>query len=308
MAVDRLQSMRVFVAAVAQGSFRATAESLRMSTAMVSINIAQLEDHLGVRLFNRTTRVHSLTEDGAAYHAHCVRLLQEIDEIEAGLAEASQAPRGWLRIDTATSTGKFMIGPLLSEFRRRYPDIHLEISFSEGIQVDADNEFDLMIRIGPLKDSSLTARVLGYVRSVFVASPDYLRRCGEPRSPDDLAQHNVIKFMHPQTRKLHEPVFLVDEKIQRVVTPGDIVLTEHDLRTQAAVAGLGLTQSLTIDVADAVQQGRLHLILRDYELKRIPVYALYQPGRRLPARMRVFLDFLAEHYPPDALIDPLADY
>lgn len=308
MAIDRLQSMRVFVAAVAHGSFRATAESLRMSTAMVSIHVAQLEDHLGVRLLNRTTRVHSLTEDGAAYHAHCVHLLGEIDEIEAGLAEASQAPRGWLRIDTPTSIGKFMIMPLLGEFRRRYPDIHLEISFSEGVQVEVNNEFDLMIRIGPLKDSSLTARPLGQVRSVLAASPDYLARCGEPRSPDDLAKHNVIKFMHPESRKLYELVFRIDGKMQRVVTNSDIVLTEHDMRTDAAAQGLGLTQSLTIDVADAVRQGRLQLVLREYELKRIPVYALYKQGRRLPARLRAFLDFLAEYYPSDVLVDPLTDH
>lgn len=305
MANDHLHRMHVFVKVVDCGGFRRAAEALRISTPAVSLHVSGLENHLGVKLLNRTTRSQSLTEDGAAYYTHCQRILSEIAETEALLARSRTTPQGRLRIDVPTTIGRLLVMPYIPAFCARFPQITLEMSFSDGVAIDHRDEFDVMIRVGPLQDSSLIAKPMGWVRSMVVASPDYLARHGIPRTLADLSSHRGINYMHPRTRKIFDWAFNQNGENIRVAVPSALVLTEHEARVHALVAGLGIGQVLSLDAAEAVQQGRLQLVLEDFALNASPLLLLYQRNRHLSAKVRSFVDFMSEQHATNTHFDPL---
>lgn len=300
MALDLFQRMQVFCRIVDSGGIRAAAAKLRLSPAAVSQQLRGLEEHLGLRLLERSTRRLRLTENGADYLSHCQRILSEVADTEALLARSRTTPSGRLTVDVPTTIGRLLVEPHLQAFWQRYPDVRMELIYSSGLEVDPRDRFDVLVHIGELADSTLVARRIGVVRSVIVGSPGYLARHGEPTSIEDLASHRAIHYLSPRTQKVYDWAIQRDGKPIRVPVASAFAASEHQTRLFAAESGLGLAQMLSLDVADSVRSGRLRRVLAGLDMVGIPVQLLYHRSRHLSAKVRSFVDFMAERYPGDA--------
>ena len=298
---DSLFEMTVLARTVASGSLSAAARELGISTAAVSRKLSALEARLGVRLLNRTTRRIGLTDEGARYHEACVRILGEIEEAEGAAAERRVDPQGVLRIALPASFGHKHITPLIPEFAERYPKIRLALSLSDRKVNLIEEGYDVAVRIAELEDSSLAARKLAPNRRVVCASPDYLRRHGVPRTPQDLVTHNCLTttefdmvwdYQDPQGRP------------GSVRISGRYACDNWEVLRDWAVAGLGVALKSTWDVYRDIADGSLQLLLPRYTFgSDVGIYAVYPHRRYLPAKTRVFIDFLADSFGPDPYWD-----
>jgi DNA-binding transcriptional LysR family regulator len=295
--MDIVAGMRVFVAVVEAGGFSAAAARLGMSRAMVSKHVARLEDHLGARLLNRTTRRLSLTESGTAFHERSAQILADIAEAEQIAGGATVQPRGVLRITLPLSFGLHRLGPVVADYAREYPQVKLDLSLSDRRVDLVDEGFDLAIRIGRLPESGLIARRLGSERSIIVASPAYLERHGVPESPADLARHVCLGYSlvrGGEDWRLQGPNGVVS-----VRCAGPIKADNGDILRQAAVQGAGMILQPRFIVEDEVRAGRLVRVLADHASEELGIYAVYPSRRHLSAKVRSFIDFLAQHLPTD---------
>jgi len=289
---DRARSLEVFAAVAAQGSFSAAGRVLDLTPSAVSRTVDRIEARLGVRLLLRTTRALTLTAEGQAYLGAARRILTDLDDAEQAIADQG-APRGRLRVSAALSHGRLCIVPLLGEFARLYPHILVDISLSDSIVDVAAGQADVAIRFGPLADSGLTARKLGENGRVIVASPDYLARHGTPRVPADLHDHNCLNFNFRRA----EPVwpFCDGQSDYAMSVTGSIEANNGETLGQLAAAGVGITRVGAFSVADELADGRLVPILEEYNPGDIEViHAVFVGGANTPARVRVFVDFLAD--------------
>jgi DNA-binding transcriptional LysR family regulator len=289
---DRARSLEVFAAVAAQGSFSAAGRVLGLTPSAVSRTVDRIEARLGVRLLLRTTRALTLTAEGHAYLGAARRILTDLDDAEQAIADQG-APRGRLRVSAALSHGRLCIVPLLGEFARLYPHILVDISLSDSIVDVAAGQADVAIRFGPLADSGLTARKLGENGRVIVASPDYLARYGTPRVPADLHDHNCLNFNFRRA----EPVwpFCDGQSDYAMTVTGNIEANNGETLGQLAAAGVGITRVGAFSVADELADGRLVPVLEEFNPGDIEViHAVFVGGANTPARVRVFVDFLAE--------------
>lgn len=289
---DRARSLEVFAAVAAQGSFSAAGRVLGLTPSAVSRTVDRIEARLGVRLLLRTTRALTLTAEGQAYLGAARRILTDLDDAEQAIADQG-APRGRLRVSAALSHGRLCIVPLLGEFARLYPHILVDISLSDSIVDVAAGQADVAIRFGPLADSGLTARKLGENGRVIVASPDYLARHGTPRVPADLHDHNCLNFNFRRA----EPVwpFCDGQSDYAMSVTGSIEANNGETLGQLAAAGVGITRVGAFSVADELADGRLVPILEEFNPGDIEViHAVFVGGANTPARVRVFVDFLAD--------------
>jgi DNA-binding transcriptional LysR family regulator len=289
---DRARSLEVFAAVAAQGSFSAAGRVLGLTPSAVSRTVDRIEARLGVRLLLRTTRALTLTAEGQAYLGAARRILTDLDDAEQAIADQG-APRGRLRVSAALSHGRLCIVPLLGEFARLYPHILVDISLSDSIVDVAAGQGDVAIRFGPLADSGLTARKLGENGRVIVASPDYLARYGTPRVPADLHDHNCLNFNFRRA----EPVwpFCDGQSDYAMTVTGNIEANNGETLGQLAAAGVGITRVGAFSVADELADGRLVPVLEEFNPGDIEViHAVFVGGANTPARVRVFVDFLAE--------------
>ncbi|APR52782.1 LysR family transcriptional regulator [Sphingomonas koreensis] len=289
---DRARSLEVFAAVAAQGSFSAAGRVLGLTPSAVSRTVDRIEARLGVRLLLRTTRALTLTAEGQAYLGAARRILTDLDDAEQAIADQG-APRGRLRVSAALSHGRLCIVPLLGEFARLYPHILVDISLSDSIVDVAAGQADVAIRFGPLADSGLTARKLGENGRVIVASPDYLARYGTPRVPADLHDHNCLNFNFRRA----EPVwpFCDGQSDYAMTVTGNIEANNGETLGQLAAAGVGITRVGAFSVADELADGRLVPVLEEFNPGDIEViHAVFVGGANTPARVRVFVDFLAE--------------
>jgi len=289
---DRARSLEVFAAVAAQGSFSAAGRVLGLTPSAVSRTVDRIEARLGVRLLLRTTRALTLTAEGQAYLGAARRILTDLDDAEQAIADQG-APRGRLRVSAALSHGRLCIVPLLGEFARLYPHILVDISLSDSIVDVAAGQADVAIRFGPLADSGLTARKLGENGRVIVASPDYLARHGTPRVPADLHDHNCLNFNFRRA----EPVwpFCDGQSDYAMTVTGNIEANNGETLGQLAAAGVGITRVGAFSVADELADGRLVPVLEEFNPGDIEViHAVFVGGANTPARVRVFVDFLAE--------------
>jgi len=306
---DLVHGMLVFSKVVQAGSLTAAARELGVSTAVVSRTLAALEARLGVRLVNRTTRSLHLTDEGADYYETCQRILTEIEEADAAVSARRVEPQGLLRVALPASFGHNHIAPLIPRFAERYPKIELALSLSDRAVNVIEEGFDLAIRIAELKDSSLAARKLAPNRRVVCASPAYLRQHGEPRTPQDLAQHNCLIATWEQgmamTWEYKSPV----GKRGSVRVTGRYACDNWEVLREWAVAGLGVALKSTWDVRKHLEDGSLVPLLPGYEFgTEVGIYAVYPHRRHLPAKTRVFIDFLAESFGPEPYWDqPVGD-
>lgn len=292
---DRARAMEVFRTVAAAGSFSAAAHTLGLTPSGVSRTVDRIEARLGVRLLIRTTRLLTLTAEGQAYLAAARRILADLDDTEQTIADQG-APRGRLRVSASLSHGRLCVVPLLGHFARRFPHILVDINLTDEVVDIAGGRADVGIRFGPLADSALVARRLGTTRRVIVAAPNYLARHGTPAVPDDLARHNCLTFNFRRS----EPIwpFRVDGRDVVLNVRGGIEANNGETLGQLAVAGVGLTRVGAFSVADHLAAGRLVPLLEPFNPGDVEeIHAVFVGGANLPARVRVFVDFLVAELP-----------
>lgn len=289
---DRAREMEVFSSVAQSGSFSAAGRALGLTPSAVSRTIDRIEARLGVRLMLRTTRVLTLTAEGQTYLGAARRILADLDDAEQSIADQG-APRGRVRVSAALAHGRMSVVPLLGAFVRLYPHILVDISLTDAVVDVAAGQADVAIRFGKLPDSPLTARRLGETGRTVVASPDYLARRGTPRVPEDLHDHDCLNFNFRRA----EPVwpFRRDGRDYALTVSGPVEANNGETLTQLALAGVGVTRVGNFSVADAIDDGRLVPLLEDFNSgDREPIHAVFVGGANMPARVRVFVDFLAE--------------
>lgn len=298
---DSIQEMAVFARVVGAGSLSAAARELGLSPALVSRRLAGLEARLGVRLINRTTRSLHLTDDGARYYEACARVLADIEEADAAVAAGRVEPRGVLRVALPASFGHQHIAPLVPRFAERYPKIQLALSLSDRNVNLIEEGFDLAVRIAHLEDSSLTARKLAPNRRVVCASPSYLERHGTPRTPDELLHHNCLTTNEFAMEWDYKGP---DGRPGSVRVSGRYSCDNWEVLREWALAGLGIALKSTWDVHRLLADGSLVEVCPGYTFHSdVAIYAVYPSRRFLPAKTRVFIEFLAESFGPDPYWD-----
>lgn len=315
--MDKFEAMRVFVSVAEARSFAAAGRALRLSASAVTRAVSALEEHIGVPLLLRTTRLVRLTEAGEQYLADCKRILLDLQEAEAQAGGAYAEPQGRLAVTAPVQFGRLHVAPLLTDFLARHPGLTARAVFLDRVVHMIDEGFDVALRIAHLPDSSLTAVRVGSVRRVVVASPAYLAARGEPRHPRDLAEHEAIgtapdggnsrPWCFPDAPSVPGDSAAAHARSLREVPPPRIALTVNtgDVAIASARAGHGLARALSYQVADDVQAGRLRVVLADYEPPRIPVHLVYPEGRRAAAKVRAFVDFAAQRLRANPVLNPV---
>lgn len=289
--MDRLQTMLVFVAVVEEAGFSAAARRLNMSPPSVTRAVSELEDHLGTRLFHRTTRSVELTEVGRTYLADCRHILLEIEEARNRAVGLQETPRGKVTVTASVLFGRMVVTPILLGLLDRYPEISVETLFVDRVTHLIDEDIDVAIRIAELPDSSLTAVRVGQVRQVLCASPQYLEANGVPRKPADLAGHATITFRHMTPNG--EWLFRHDGKVSRHRVHSRLVTNAASTAIAAALEGKGVTRALSYMVAPELKSGALVTVLDDYEVPPIPVHVVHKELGHVSARVRTVVDYLA---------------
>ncbi|WP_241649071.1 LysR family transcriptional regulator [Paenirhodobacter populi] len=284
----------MFVAVLDTGSFAEAARRLGVSGGQASKLISRLESDLGVQLLKRTTRALSPTEVGQAYYARLKGILEDYDALEASVRNASGAPAGRLRLSAPMSFGTVRLAPRLLDFARAFPDIQLDVSFSDRTVNLIDEGFDMAVRIGAPADSSLIARRLCAVRVVVVAAPDYLARHGVPLAPADLATRDCIidtNFRDPENWRFHLPGGVVT-----VPVSGRLRFSNGEATLAAAEAGLGIARVPSFIAGDALRAGRVRALFRGTEDPSHSLHAVYPAAKHLAVKVRALVDFLATCY------------
>ena len=289
--MNPFEDMRLFCQVMESGSFTAAAEQLGLSKQFVSRRLIQLEDRLGVRLLNRSTRRLDVTPLGQSYYESALRLLGEVEQVEQGIAGQNSEPRGTLRLSAPLSFAMAHLGCLLPLFLQRHPHVSVEVDLSDR-PVDLIGEgYDLVLRIGTLEDSTLIARRIGSVQRVYCASPEYLAQRGTPLKPDDLGDHDCLPYGHGRQVQWR---FLSKGKVQSVNVSGRMRVNNGELLRDTAIAGLGVTYLPTFIVADALQDGRLVTVLEAFAPEALTLSAVYPQHRQSARPVQALVEFLRE--------------
>ena len=296
--MDRLESMRVFVAVAEDQGFAPAARRLAMSPPAVTRAVAALEERIGTRLFHRTTRIVRLTEAGDRYLADCKRILGEVEEAEASAAGSHAEPRGHLAVTAPVMFGRMHVAPVVLEFLARHPRVTARMLFLDRVADLIDEGLDIAIRIAHLPDSSLHAIRVGSVRRVVCASPEYLAARGTPRIPADLSQHDAIAFsLGPAAEEWSFASGATVTPLTR------LVVNSNDVAIAAAAAGRGVARVLSYQIAPELRACRLQVVLAEFEPPPIPISVVYAEGRRAAAKVRAFVDFAVERLRADRSLD-----
>lgn len=301
MAIDIVASMRVYNAVVDAGSFAGAADKLDLSRGMATRYVAQLEEHLGVRLLNRTTRKLSLTEAGRDYHERATEVLAMIEEAESSVAQEASIPRGTLRVASSHAFGVRHLGWAITEYVQRYPDVHVDVTLNDRVVDLVAEGFDLGIRIATKIDPGLVTRKLTRIRIVACASPEYLKKHGTPKSPEELADHNCLSYAYLDSP--NEWHFKNKGEERKVLVSGNLRGNSGDILRNAAIEGLGVIQQPTFLIYEALRGNKLVPILTDWEINDFTLFAVYPNRKHLPPKVRSFIDFLVERFGPDPYWD-----
>jgi DNA-binding transcriptional LysR family regulator len=284
--------MSVLVASAEEGSFSAAGRKLGVPLPTVSRKVADLEAHLKTRLFVRSTRKLALTDAGMAYVAACKRILEAVEEAEAQAAGEYIVPRGDLTITAPIVFGRLHVLPVVNEFLTRFAEINVRMVLADRNVNLVDDHIDMAVRIGPLPDSSLIATRVGEVRRVICGSPAYLAAHGVPETPDDLNDHLCVTFS--ATASGTSWLFESAGRKATLVRPYcRLTVNTAEAAIDAAIAGIGVTNVLSYQVAGAVREGALQILLEEFEPAPSPVHLIHAPQGRLPLKMRRFLEFAA---------------
>jgi DNA-binding transcriptional LysR family regulator len=283
--MDRIDSVAVFAEVAERGSFSGAAKHLNRSAAAVTRAVAELETRLGVRLLSRTTRAVSVTEAGQRFLVGARRVLADLAEIEQGAAGQGQAPRGELRITAPIVFGRRHVLPLVTDFLAQYPEVSVRLALLDRPVDLVEDGLDIAVRIGTLADTSAIAVRVGELRRIAVASPGYLKRRGRPKSPADLAGHDVIAFAGIDRVERWRFANGVEARIKP-----RLIVNTAEAAIDAAVAGFGITRVLSYQAVDALADNSLVRLLREQEAGATPVHVVYPEGRHPPPKLRAFLD------------------
>lgn len=288
--MDRFHEMQIFVRIMERRSFTKAADDLQLPRATVTNAMGRLEERLGSRLLNRTTRQVTPTLDGEAYYTRCVRLLADVEEADGAFRNA--APKGLLRVGLQGTLAAHFVVPALPDFLTRYPGIELHIDESDRL-VDLVREgIDCVLRAGTPQDSSLIGRRIALLEQVTCASPAYLKKHGQPRNIEDLAMHKAVNYISSATGKPYPLEFMMGGAVRRMTLGGDISVTGVEVYTGCAIAGLGLIQLPRYHISQQLDDGVLKLVLPKLPPPSLPVTVLYPQNRQLSARVRVFTEWL----------------
>jgi DNA-binding transcriptional LysR family regulator len=293
--MDVMQSMEVFRRVAEASSFSAVARETSMSQSTVSKHIASLEDRLGTKLLNRSTRSLSLTEAGTEYYHYCVRILNDFQEAEASIGKGRIKPTGTLRLSSTVPFGRRFIIPFLGDFLKQYPDIEVDY-LMEDREIDLVKEgVDVAIRVGPLADSSLVARKIGTSRRLVVASPEYLIKHGFPKTPSDLKSHECLLYslLKSQNEWFFSSAQFGDES---VLINGRFKASSNEALCEAAISGLGIATMCEWHVREHIEKGRLTVLLKNYELTSYDINAVYPERRYMPEKVKRLIDHLKESF------------
>jgi DNA-binding transcriptional LysR family regulator len=294
--MDRFDAMQAFARVVETGSFTKAAETLQLSKTSVTQLVQQLEARLRVKLLNRTTRKVNVTADGAAYYEHVLRLLADMDDAESSLSSASATPRGRLRVDVPTPLARIILVPALPAFHARYPDIQLDMGVSDRMVDLIGEKVDCVVRGGELTDLSLMARRVGDLQARVCAAPSYLARAGTPAHPRDLegTHHRIVGYKSARTGKIVP--YAMQRDGERIEVTGRYVVAMDDGNAYlaAGLAGLGV-----LWLPDYMSQahrasGELVPLFPDWRFDAMPIYVAFPPNRYVSAKLRVFIDWVAE--------------
>jgi DNA-binding transcriptional LysR family regulator len=289
--MDRLEAMSILVASVEEGSFSAAGRKLGVPLPTISRKVADLEAHLKTRLLVRSTRKLALTEAGIAYVAACKRILEDIDAVETQASGEYSVPRGELTITAPIVFGRIHILPVVTEFLQHFAEINVRMTLSDRNVNLVDDHIDMAVRIGDLPDSSLLATRVGAIRRVVCGSPAYFATHGLPKAPHDLAGHTCVMFsaIGPGTSWTFR-----QGKQARLIRPQcRLHINTAEAAIDAVTSGLGVTNVMSYQVARAVEEGKLRIILQDFEPPPIPIHLIHAHQGLLPLKMRRFLEFAA---------------
>ncbi|SMG45761.1 LysR family transcriptional regulator [Paraburkholderia susongensis] len=292
--MDRFEAMEIFTRVVEANSFTKVSESLDLPRAKVSRTIQALEEHVGVRLLNRSTRQVSVTEDGAAFYERCVRILADVTDAESSLSNKRENPAGTIRVDTSGTLARSLLLPALDDFYRRYPAIDVRLGLADrNIDLIQDG-VDCVIRMGTPEESSLVARRIGLARIVTCASPAYLDKYGTPATLEALSEHRAVNYVSARSGKTFPFEYEVDGEIERVSMNSVLSVNDGSVYINAGVLGHGIIQPSRFMVAEMIQQGALKEILGEYTSPATPLSILYAHRRNLSSRLRAFIDWVSE--------------
>ncbi len=296
--MDRWQAMRIFVRVAETESFGEAARQLHMSAPAVTRAVAGLEELIGARLFARTTRSVKLTEPGSRYLDDCRRILSDIAEAEAAAAGSDASPSGTLAVTASAMFGQMYVLPVVHEYLATYPAVSGRLLFVDRPVNLVEEGVDVAIRIGHLADSGFSATKVGFVRRVVCGSPVYFERHGVPGVPADLRDHRIVAstgaWASPEWRFAHD---------HRVTINSWLQCNNNDAAIATAAAGFGLTRVLHYQIGPALVEGRLQIVLADYEEPPLPIHVLHPEGRHAPAKVRAFVDLAVARLRDNRLIN-----
>ena len=284
--------MSVFVRVAQEGSFSAAARRLDLTPSAVSKQIGRLEERLGARLFNRTTRQISLTDVGQAFFARADRILGDLAEAERAVTDMAGNPRGLLRVSVPVAFGRMHLAPRLPRFLAANDEVQIDLTLNDRFADLVEEGFDLALRIGELADSSLIARKLAPNRRLVVAASSYLEAHGRPERPPDLLDHNCLTYTYRAQR--HDWEFHGPQGREQIRVSGNLEANDAGALREAVLAGLGVALLPLWLVGEDIRDGRLEVVLPDYPAPDSAIYAVYAPGRFLSPKVRRFVDFLVE--------------
>ena len=292
--MDRLLALQAFARVVELGGFTKAGDSLQLSKTTVSDLVQGLENHLGVRLLQRTTRRVSATSDGAAFYERCSHILAELDEAEAAVMQARVTAKGRLRVDMPGALAKTFIIPQLPAFLGRHPEVRLELGMGLRPVELLEEGVDCVVRLGEQADSSLVGRRVGTMTSVCCASPAYLREHGSPRSPDELSTHRCVNYMSNRTGRILDWEFARDGQRVVLTLDGVFAVNDHEAYVASGLSGLGIVKVANYIVRPYLDSGQLVPVLPDWTVEQYPISVMYPQNRHLSAKVRIFVDWISE--------------
>lgn len=293
--MDAVSDLAFFALLLKEGSMVAVARELGVTPPVVTKRLAALEQRLGVRLLNRTTRRMSVTHEGELYLTNGARILADIEELELQVASSRAAPKGLLRVNATIGFGRRHIAPAVSDFARLYPEVEVQLQMTDRPLNLADTAFDVGIRIGELPDTRLTARRIAANRRLLCASPLYLARAGTPATPQDLQRHDCIIIREDYAA--YGAWQLGNGRRQETVkVRGTLSTNDGETAVAWALAGHGILMRSQWDAAPYLRSGRLCAVLEEWTLPQADIYAVYPERLNLSAKVRAFIDFLAERF------------
>ncbi|GBR48785.1 LysR family transcriptional regulator [Gluconobacter roseus] len=290
--MDRIDLFRIFVRVAESGSFTHAADTLQMPRSTVSTAVQELENRLGTQLLTRTTRSVRLTEDGKLFHQNALRLLVDFEDAENQFRLRREETRGHVKVNLPGRIGRLIVAPALPQFLEQHPGLDIELGMTDRSINLAEDGTDCVLRVGPLRDSSLIGRRLGMLSVVNVASPAYLARHGTPHTLEDLPNHQAILYASPSTGRIEEWEWEADGREESMPLQGRVTVNSAEGAVACCLAGLGLAQLPAYDVLPHIHKGELVDVLSQWRPAPLPMTLLYPHRKHLSRRLEVFTDWL----------------